>query len=207
MAGVWRLIRVRRARQMLATTAVLLAVAVAAAGCSLFGSDGDKPEGPAETPAGFKTHQANLYSISYPDSWTVTEKPNSSGGPPIVVIQGASGSGGFSPQIAVGHDTNYSSNFDDAMEIFRTVSIGKTGTVVSDEATDLAGAARAQRTEYTEQQPGKDGQQHTIRVVEIHALTADRTMYDVLVRAPKEDFDGAQLDQALDSFRILGARS
>jgi hypothetical protein len=44
-------------------------------------------------------------------------------------------------------------------------------------------------------------------VVEIHALTADRTMYDVLVRAPKEDFDGAQLDQALDSFRILGATS
>jgi hypothetical protein len=93
------------------------------------------------------------------------------------------------------------------MEIFRTVSIGKTGTVVSDEATSLAGADRAQRTEYTEQRPGKDGQQHTIRVVEIHALTADRTMYDVLVRAPKEDFDGAQLDKALDSFRILGARS
>jgi hypothetical protein len=204
MAGVRRLIRVRR---MLATTAALLVVAVPVAGCSLFGSDGDKPEGPAQTPAGFKTHQANLYSISYPGSWTVTERPNASGGPPIVVIQGASGSGGFSPQIAVGHDTNYSSDFDDAMEIFRTVSIGKTGTVVSDQATSLAGAARAQRTEYTEQQPGKDGQQHTIRVVEIHALTADRTMYDVLVRAPKEDFDGAQLDTALDSFRILGARS
>jgi hypothetical protein len=27
------------------------------------------------------------------------------------------------------------------------------------------------------------------------------------VRAPKEDFDGAQLGQALDSFRILGATS
>jgi hypothetical protein len=204
MAGVWRLMRVRR---MLATTAVLLVVAAGVAGCSPFGSDGDKPEGPAPPPAGFKTHQASLYSISYPESWTVTEKPDSGGGPPIVLIQGAGGSGGFSPQIAVGHDTNYSSDFDDAMEIFRTVSIGKTGTVVSDEATSLAGAARAQRTEYTEQQPGKDGQQHTIRVVEIHALTADRTMYDVLVRAPKEDFDGAQLDQALDSFRILGVRS
>jgi hypothetical protein len=204
MAGVRRLIRVRR---MLATAAVLLVVAVGAAGCSLFGSDGDKPEGPAQAPAGFKTHQAALYSISYPDGWKVTEQPNTTGGPPIVVIQGASGSGGFSPQIAIGHDTNYSSSFDDAMEVYRTVSIGKTGTVVSDEPTNLAGAARAQRTEYTEQQPGKDGQQHTIRVVELHALTPDRTMYDVLVRAPKEDFDAAQLEKALDSFRILGARS
>jgi hypothetical protein len=205
MAGVRRLIRVRRARRMLATTVVLLVVAGAAAGCS--GSDGDKPAGPAPAPTGFKTHQASLYSISYPESWKVTEKPNPSGGPPILVIQGASGSGGFSPQIAVGHDTNYSSDFDDAMEIYRTVSIGKAGTVVSDQATSLAGADRAQRTEYTEQQPGQDGQQHTIRVVEVHALTADRTMYDVLVRAPKEDFDGAQLDKALDSFRILGAKS
>jgi hypothetical protein len=27
-------------------------------------------------------------------------------------------------------------------------------------------------------------------------------MFDVLVRAPKEDFDSAQLGKALDSFRI-----
>jgi hypothetical protein len=198
------LIRTHRARRVLATTAAMLAVAVSAAACSSGGGDGggQQPAAPAAPPAGFATHQGDGYTIDYPSSWTVSEKPNSSGGPPVISILGANGAGGFPPQIAIGHDTNYRSSFDDAMEIFRTVSIGKAGQVVADQPTTLPGAERAQRTEYTLQQQGTGGQQYTIRHIEIHALTPGKTMFDVLVRAPKEDFDRAQLAKALDSFRI-----
>jgi hypothetical protein len=189
-------------RRVLAVTATLAVVAASAA-CSSGGSGGgEEPAAPAAPPAGFASYQGAGYTIAYPSGWSVSQKPNSSGGPPVISILGANGTGGFPPQIAIGHDTNYSSDFDDAMEIFRTVSIGKAGRVVSDQATKLAGAERAQRTEYTLQQQGAGGQQYTIRAIEIHALTPGRTMYDVLVRAPREDFDRAQLAKALDSFRI-----
>jgi hypothetical protein len=194
-----RLIPVPRRARPPALVILLLAVTTIAA-C---GGAGEGEQAAAAPPAGFATYQAPRFSIAYPGSWTVSERPNPKGsGPPILLIQGASGSGGFSPQIAVGHDTTYPSDFDDAMEIFRLVSIGKAGTVVSDQPTMLAGAARAQRTEYTEPLPGTDGRQYTIRIVEIHALTPARTMYDVLVRAPMEDFDRALLLQALDTFRV-----
>jgi hypothetical protein len=200
MAGPQGSLTVRR---VLATAAALLALATGAAGCSFgpFGGDGGRAA-PAAPPAGFTTYQAPRFSIAYPNGWTVSEKPNSSGGPPVISILGAVGSGGFQPQIAVGHDTDYRSDFDDAMEVFRTVSIGQAGQVVADQPTTLPGAERAQRTEYTLQQQGPDGRQHTIRVVELHALTPAKTMYDVLVRAPQQDFDKAGLLRALDSFRV-----
>jgi hypothetical protein len=165
-----------------AATVLLLLVVALAAGCGTAARGED--QAPAAPSAGFASYQAARYSIAYPDGWTLSTRPNVGGGPLTVVIQGPDGSGGFAPQIAVGHDTNYASDFDDAMEVFRLVSIGQTGTVISDQPTQLAGAARAQRTEYTELQQGADGQRHTIRVVELHALTPDRTMYDVLGRAP-----------------------
>jgi hypothetical protein len=188
-----------RASRAQAAGILLLLVALALAGCG--GSGGDE-QPTAGAPAGFTTYQASWFSISYPVGWTVSEKPNSTGGSPVISILGPNGSGGFPPQIAIGHNANYSSDFDDAMEVFRLASIGQTGAVVSDQPTQLAGAERAQRTEYTQPQQGTDGQQRTIRHVELHALTPGRTMFDVLVRAPQEDFDGAQLLQALDTFRV-----
>lgn len=185
---------------MLATLAALTVLAVVAAGCS--SGSGSDQQAQAAPPAGFATYQGPTYTIAYPQGWQVTTKPNSGGGPPTVVITGPAGAGGFQPVVAVGHDTNYASSFDDALEIFRTVSIGKTGQVLSDQPTTLQGAQQAQRTEYTEQQPGTNGQAYTLRLVELHAITPARTMFDVLVRAPKEDFDNAQLGKALDSFRI-----
>jgi hypothetical protein len=182
-----------------AVAALLFVLLLTAAACG--GSGGDE-QAAAAVPAGFATYQAARYSIAYPAGWQVSEQPNSGGGAPTVVIQGPAGAGGFAPQIAVGHNTGYSSDFDDAMEIYRLTAIGQTGTVVSDQPTQLAGAARAQRTEYTEPQQGTDGQRYTIRVVDLHALTPARTMYDVLVRAAQEDFDRAQLTKALDTFRV-----
>jgi hypothetical protein len=179
-----------------ATAALLFVLAVATAACG--GSGGEQQA----VPVGFTTYQAARYSIAYPAGWMSSERPNTAGGPPTVVIQGPNGSGGFAPQIAIGHDTDYASDFDDALEVFRLVAVGQTGTVVSDQPIQLAGAARAQRTEYTEPNQGTDGQQYTIRIVEIHTLTADRTMYDVLVRAPQQDFDRAQLLTALNSFQV-----
>jgi hypothetical protein len=186
------------------TLLVTLLVALVLGGCGLLpGGDGDDaPRGPAATPAGFAAHTGPTFTIAHPQGWTKTNRPDDKGGPPVLLIQGPEGAGGFPPQIAVGHDTNYSSDFDDAMEIFRTIAIGKTGRVVADAPVRLAGAARAQRTEYTETQSGSDGRSYTIRVVELHALTPDRTMFDVLVRAPAEDFEAARLAQALDSFRV-----
>ena len=185
---------------MLATLAALTVVAVVAAGCS--SGSGNDQQAPAAVPAGFATYQGPTYTIAYPQGWQVTTKPNTGGGPPTVLITGPAGTGGFQPVVAVGHDTNYASDFHDALEIFRTVAIGKTGQVITDQPTNLHGAQQAQRTEYTEQQPGSDGQAYTLRLVELHAITPGRTMFDVLVRAPKQDFDTAQLNQALDSFRI-----
>jgi hypothetical protein len=185
---------------MLATIAALMVLAVVAAGCS--SGSGNDQAAPAAPPHGFATYQGPTYTIAYPQGWQVTTKPNSGGGPPTVLITGPQGTGGFQPVVAVGHDTDYASSFDDALEVFRAVSIGKTGQVTSDQPTTLQGAEQAQRTEYTEQQPGANGQAYTLRLVELHAITPARTMFDVLVRAPKEDFDSAQLGKALDSFRI-----
>ena len=63
-----------------------------------------------------------------------------------------------------------------------------------------AGFATYQGPTYTIAYP--QGWQVTTRLVELHAITPARTMFDVLVRAPKEDFDNAQLGKALDSFRV-----
>jgi hypothetical protein len=197
--AVHTLIPVPRAPRRRTTAMLLLVVAMAATACGRSGGD---EQASAALPAGFTTYQAPLFSIAYPDGWTVSEKPNYTDGPPIVVIQGPNGSGGFAPQIAVGHDTGYGSDFDDAMEVFRIVSIGQTGTVISDQPITLVGAARAQRTEYTEPLHGTDGRQYPIRIVEVHAMTPARTMYDVLVRAPQQDFDAARLTNALDSFQV-----
>jgi hypothetical protein len=195
-----RWIPVPRVRRPRATVILLLlAVATAASGCRNAG--GDDPAA-AATPTGFTTYQAPRYSIAYPAGWQLSEKPSATGGPPVLSILGPAGTGGFPPQIAVGHDTNYPSDFDDAMEVYRLTAIGQTGTVVSDQPIQLAGAERAQRTEYTEPQQDRDGQQYTIRVVDLHVLTPAHTMFDVLVRAPQEDFDGAQLTQALNTFRV-----
>jgi hypothetical protein len=188
-----------RAPRPLVAAALLFVLVIVAAACGGSGGDG---QAAAAAPTGFATYQAPRYSIAYPTGWTVSERPNAGGGPPTVVIQGPNGAGGFAPQIAVGHDTDYASAFDDALEAYRLTAIGQTGTVVSDQPVELDGAERAQRTEYTEPQQGSDGQQYTIRVIDLHALTAARTMYDVLVRAPKEDFDGAQLAAALGTFRV-----
>jgi hypothetical protein len=187
----------RRAGRLL--SAALLVVAAAA--CSS-GKD-EPPSGQAAAPpAGFATYQGPTYTIGYPQGWQVTQKPTSTGGPPSTLITGPVGPGGFHPIIGVGHDTNYASDFNDALELFRTVSIGKGGHVVADQPTSLPGAAKAQRTEYTIQQPGTDGQAYSIHVIELHAITPARTMFDVLVRAPEQAFDRALLTKALDSFRI-----
>jgi hypothetical protein len=197
MSGSRRLKVPGPARLLAAAVAVL---ALTAAGCS---SGHDQPSSKAAAPpAGFATYRGPTYTIAYPTGWQPSQQPNPGGGPATVVITGPPGAGGFTPQIAVGHDTNYASDFDDALAVFRTVSIGKTGRVVSDQPTRLAGAAKAQRTEYTETHQGTDGRSYTVRLVELHAITPNRTMFDVLVRAPDQDFAGAQLGQALDSFRI-----
>jgi hypothetical protein len=202
MDGARRLsIQTRRARRLLTLTATLL-VAVAAAGCSSGKQQAPAGQAPAAAPAGFATYQGPTYTIAYPTGWQVTQQPTSTGGPPSTLITGPIGPGGFHPIIGVGHDTNYGSEFSDAMELFRTTAIGKAGHLIADQPTKLAGAAKAQRTEYTIQQPGTDGQAYTIHVVELHAITPARTMFDVLVRAPEQSFDRTVLGNALDSFRI-----
>ncbi len=203
MDGARRLsIRTPRARRVLTLTATLLVVAVAAGGCSSGKDKSPASQAPAAPPAGFATYQGPTYTIAYPQGWQVTQQPTSTGGPPSTLITGPIGPGGFHPIIGVGHDTNYASEFSDAMELFRTTAIGKAGHLITDQPTKLAGAAKAQRTEYTIQQPGTDGQAYTIRVVELHAITPARTMFDVLVRAPEQAFDRTVLSNALDSFRI-----
>ena len=189
----------RRAGRLLAAA---LLVTVAAAGCSGGGKDKAPAGQAAAPPTGFATYQGPTYTIAYPQGWQVSQQPTSTGGPPSTLIKGPVGPGGFHPIIGVGHDTNYSSDFNDAMELFRTTAIGKAGHLVNDQATSWPGAAKAQRTEYTIQQPGTDGQAYTIHVVELHAITPARTMFDVLVRAPEQNFDRAVLGKALDSFRI-----
>src|SRR6266545_2487248 len=189
----------RRAGRLLAAALLLT---VAAAGCSSGKDKSPASQAPATPAAGFATYQGPTYTITYPQGWQVTQQPTSTGGPPSTLIKGPIGAGGFHPIIAVGHDTNYSSDFNDAMELFRTAGIGKGGRLVADQPTSWPGAAKAQRTEYTIQQPGTDGQAYTIHVIELHAITPARTMFDVLVRAPEQSFDRALLGKALDSFRI-----
>jgi hypothetical protein len=183
-----------------AAAPLLLLALVLASGCG--GPSGHEQPTAAALPAGFATYQGPTYTIGYPKGWQVTQQPTSTGGPPSTLIKGPIGPGGFHPIIGVGHDTNYASDFNDAMELFRTVSIGKGGHLVTDQPTSWPGAAKAQRTEYTIQQPGTDGQAYTIRVIELHAITPARTMFDVLVRAPEQAFDRALLSKALDSFRV-----
>jgi hypothetical protein len=199
MDGTRRSIRARRAGRLLAAA---LLVTMAAAGCSSGKDKSPASQAAAPPAAGFATYQGPTYTIAYPQGWQVTQQPTSTGGPPSTLIKGPIGPGGFHPIIGVGHDTNYSSDFNDAMELFRTAAIGKSGHLVTDQATSWPGAAKAQRTEYTIQQPGTDGQAYTIRVIELHAITPARTMFDVLVRAPEQNFDQAVLGKALESFRI-----
>jgi hypothetical protein len=195
MGGAGRLPRAGR-RWLLAAAAVLLAAA--GSGCG----GRQQPGRPASPPAGFATYHGPAYTVAYPAAWRPSHRPNPGGGPATLLVTGPAGAGGFTPQLAVGHDTGYASGFDDALAAFRTVAVGRTGQVVSDRPVRLAGAARAQRTEYTERRRGADGRDWTIRLVELHAITPARTMFDVLVRAPDQDFANAKLDQTLDSFRI-----
>ena len=105
--------------------------------------------------------------------------------------------------IAIGRGPDQNASFGLLMDTFREAMKAQGYRIVSDRPFKLHGARDAQLTELVSSpQQSTRGEMAVIRDVHLHVLDRHRVLYDVLVRAPEQDFDAAKLRVALDTFRL-----
>jgi hypothetical protein len=185
----------RSLRRAQAALGALLTVMLAT-GCSLL-SERTPP-----APAGFTTYKGAGFTIAYPQGWTIRQTTDQTG-LPVTSIYGPAGTAGFSPQIAIGRGSDQNASFGLLMDTFREGMKAQGYRILSDRPVKLHGARDAQLTELVSSpQQSTRGETAVIRDVHLHVLDRRRVLYDVLVRAPEQDFDAAKLRAALDTFRL-----
>jgi hypothetical protein len=194
MDGMYRL----RSR-LLGGLAALAGLVLVLAGCSLFRSE--PAAGAADPPAGFTPYDGAGYRIAYPAGWSVNQQTDRHG-QPLVYFNGPNGPSGLPPELGVGRSP-LSGSFDDAMTAFRgSARLVKSEQFRSDRPATVEAATAAHLTEgvYPERTPA--GTEVQVRIIDLHVLSPDGTLFDVYVRAPEAEFDEATLRAALESFRL-----
>jgi hypothetical protein len=151
---------------------------------------------PAAVPQGFTQLDGPTYTFAHPTGWQGLETEN------VLGAQGPKGTGGLEPQAGVssGHSP---ASLDLVMDAFLAEQKSRRGNwkIVRDEPVEVDGAVEARLTDARYDQV--TGNMTTpVRVVDVHAITEDGMLYDFFVRAPVADFDGARLDEVLDTFRL-----
>lgn len=195
MDGMYRL----RSR-LLGGLAALAGLVLVVSGCSPFRS-ASGGAGQGDPPAGFTSYEGAGYRIAYPAGWSVNQQTDRQG-QPLVSFSGPNGPSGLPPELGVGRSP-LSGSFDDAMTAFRgSARLVKSEQFRSDRPAEVEAATAARLTDgvYPQQTPA--GAEVQVRIIDLHVLSPDGTLFDVYVRAPEAEFDEAVLRAALDSFRL-----